>query len=298
MRRTAALAIAVTLASGPSAAHARAPATEPAAAATEEPPSETPPADEDPLAPAKDLHRKADTAYNTADYDVAIARWKEAYAALPKGVEANPYRSLIQYNIAAAYEKQFELYDDVTYLKKAQQLLRGFEASIDETYAAAPEAGEKERALVKEKLAAIEAKIEAAKSKPPPTKPEPGKPGPTEPKDEGPANTAGRGLMIGGGVALGLGVAAGGGMAAALVVGSRANDIGELADDALGKREAQFDRGRRANTGAIVAGVLGLVLVATGAALVALGAKRRAKAVAVAPVFGGGFAGASLGGRF
>lgn len=299
MTRITALTVAVALAWTPTAAHGRGMASEPADPASA---SEPPPA-EDPLARAKELHRDADTAYNTADYEGAIEAWKKAFKALPNTAEANPYRSLIQYNIAAAYEKLFKLRGDVEYLKQARDLLERFEASIDETYAAAPEAGEQERAQVKEKLAKIERMITEAQSKPQPDGPvQPDKPpqggSTTKTPDDGPKNTAGRGLLIGGGVALGLGVAAGAGMAAAMVVGSRANDLGGLADDALGKRETQFDRGRRANTGAIVAGVLGLALLATGAALVGVGAKRRARGVALTPSFGRGFAGASLGGRF
>jgi len=266
--------------------------------------AEPAPSVDDALAEAKAWHVDADAKYNTADYEGAIEAWQKAYAALPRTAEANPYRSLILYNIAAAREKLFSLRGDVEHLKQAKILLEQFEASIDETYAGAPEEGDKERAQVQEKLARIDGLIAAANRDDAPAKrpaTAPAEPGPrkTTTTDAPPrAREPGRGLLIGGGVLLGLGVVAGAGMTAALVEGGRANDLDEIADDNLDAREDLFDRGRRANVGAIVAGAIGAACLAAGTALVVIGAKRRSSRTALTPAVGRGFAGLTLVGRF
>lgn len=262
-----ALALALALSFGP----------QPVVAASVEPPA----AAEDELAEAKRLHNEAEAKYSTADYDGAVAAWQASFAALPRNPEANPYRSVIQYNIAAAYEKLYELRKDVEYLKKARMNLERFEASIDEIYAGAAEDGEQERANVKAKLAHIEGLLAKAETEPPPPKPSvdgppPTDPKPTPPRSDGPPRARdGRGLVIGGGMAIGLGLIAGAGMTAALVVGKSANDIGGVAEDDLAERKEVFDRGRSANAAAIATGVIAAACVATGIALVVVGSKRK-----------------------
>jgi hypothetical protein len=299
---TFATAIALALAPAPAFA---APATEPAAAPPATEPAAAP---VDPINEAKAWHLEADAKYNTADYEGAITSWQKAFAALPRTAEANTYRSLILYNIAAAREKLFALRGDVEQLKQAKILLEQFEASIDETYAAAPEQGEAERARVQEKLAAIDAQIAQSEAEP---APEP-EPAPTEtpttnapvtnpPTTDAPATrskTPPRTYFIAGGVLAGLGVAAGAGMVAALVVGRRANDIEGLDDRDFAGRETQFNRGRRANIAAFATGALSGVLLAAGVAMLVVGAKRRPARTSLSPVVGRGLAGFAVGGRF
>lgn len=297
---TFATAIALALAPAPTFAAA---ATEPAAA----PPATEPAAAAvDPISEAKAWHLEADAKYNTADYEGAITAWQKAFAALPRTAEANTYRSLILYNIAAAREKLFALRGDVEQLKQAKILLEQFEASIDETYAAAPEQGEQERARVQEKLAAIDAQIAQTEAEPAPepaptATPTTNEPVTNPPTTDAPATrskTPARTYFIVGGVLSGLGVAAGAGMVAALVVGRRANDLDGLDDRDFAGREAQFDRGRQANTAAFATGTLGGVLLAAGIAMIVVGAKRRDTRTAVTPVLGRGLAGIGVGGRF
>lgn len=290
-------AIALALAPAPAFAAAR---TEPAAAS---PATEPDPVD--PISQAKAWHLEADAKYNTADYEGAITAWQKAFAALPRGGEANVYRSAILYNIAAAREKLFALRGDVEHLKQAKILLEQFEASIDESYPPGAEEAAQERARVQEKIAAIDAQIAASEAA---REPDPAPPtGPTtEPAVDAPTSDApatrskpsARTYFIVGGVLSGLGVAAGAGMVAALVVGRRANDLDGLDDRDFAGREAQFDRGRRANTAAFATGTFGAVLLAAGVAMIVVGAKRRDTRTAVTPVVGRGLAGVGVGGRF
>jgi tetratricopeptide (TPR) repeat protein len=290
LRRFTCIAVVVGLIAAPRWAAAQPAATEP------------PPATEEPdaaLAAAKAAHEEADAKYNTADYQGAIDAWQRAYAALPRTPESNTYRTLINYNIAAAYEKLFDLDGKVSHLKQAKVLLEKFEESIAEIYADAPADGEAERAQVQEKLRRIEKRIAEAEGRTsgaatePEPKPEPvpDEPGPREKKP-------GRGLIIGGGVLVGLGVGALAGMVPALVIGERENDIADLDPNDYEERGAQFEGGRRANRGAIAAGVLAGVFVGAGIALIVVGAKRRSAKTAFAPSIGPRGAGLSIHGRF
>jgi hypothetical protein len=276
----------------PARVEARAPAAEPA------------PGEADPLEVAKQRHLAAATKYDTADYAGAIEAWQDAYDQLPRTADANPYRALILFNIAAAREKLFELRGDVAELKAAKILLEKFDGAIDEIYADAPEEGAAEREHVREKIARIDARIAEA-SKPPEPAPEP-QPAASEPTPVAPADadtpprraTPGRGLIIGGAVALGLGVAAGAGLIASALVGRKSNSLGGLADTDLVGRQERFDRGRSANAGAIASAAIGVVALATGVALVVVGSKRRARSVAWQPLLERGTAGLGLSGRF
>jgi hypothetical protein len=264
--------------------------------------SEPPPASEEPedaLAAAKAAHEEADAKYNTADYEGAIDAWQRAYAALPRTPESNTYRTLINYNIAAAYEKLFDLDGKVFHLKQAKVLLDKFEESIAEIYADAPADGEAERVQVQEKLRRIEQRIAEAEGRTGAATTEP-KPQPVVRADEPRprAKNPGRGMIIGGGVLVGLGAGALAGMIPALVIGERENDIDDLAPDEFVERGERFDDGRRANRGAIAAGVLAGVFVGAGIALIVVGAKRRAAKTAIAPSIGPRGAGLSIRGRF
>lgn len=288
-RRTSLVVIAALLAGPRSAAAQPAPAEPPAVAEDAE----------DDLAAAKAAHEEADAKYNTADYQGAIDAWQRAYAALPRTPESNTYRTLINYNIAAAYEKLFDLDGKVFHLRQAKVLLEKFEQSIAEIYADAPADGEAERVQVQEKLGRIEVRIAEAEGSTDDTatkpKPEPvTAPDQPRPREKKP----GRGLIIGGGVLVGLGVGALAGMVPALVIGKRKNDIGDLEDDEYVERGERFDDGRAANRGAIAAGVLAGVFVGAGIALIVVGAKRRSAKTAIAPSIGPRSAGLSIRGRF
>jgi hypothetical protein len=262
-----------------------------------------PPDGEDPLAAAKAAHARAQAEYETAAYDRAIESWTQAYAALPDTADSATYRPLILYNIARAREKLFEIRGDVSHLRQALDLLVKFEAAIPEVYADEPAEGEAERTRVRERIADLEQKIEKAErgavpatSPEPQPEPQPAEPRP-QPQPDAPSSST-RPLIAVGSVLLVLGVAGFAGMGAGLAVGERANDIDDLPDDALAEREDRFDRGRRANAAAIALGVISPLLLGAGVALVVVGAKRKSKTSAVAPLVSPTLVGVSLSGRF
>lgn len=300
--RILAAAVAGTLVAGPT-AHART-STQVGPAATDTP------AATDPLAEAKAAHAQGQVYFDTAEYERAIEEWTRAYAALPpKEPKSATYRPLILYNIATAREKLFELRGDVTELKQAKILLERFDASIDEVYGHDPAGAEAERTRVREKIAELDGRIRDAQApepepvadpKPDPTPPDPGPGDPTTPAGpaDRPPSSAGRGLMIGGGVLVGLGVAAIGGLAGAAVISNRANDIDDLDENDLQGREDRFAQGRAANAGAIAMAVVAPLLLGGGIALLVLGAKRRSPRVSAAPAFGPGGVAWVVRGRF
>lgn len=279
MMRVVSLVVACTMWAAPVPAFAEEPAAAPV----------------DDLAQAKALHAEAQAKFRTADYEGALKAWQAAYAAVPDTPDANGIRALIVYNTGVCYQKLYELRDDVEYLKQAKINFEDYASKIDETYADDPEKRESERTNVEAQLAKVDEALAAAAKKPEPKEPEPKqpepkKPEPTPPVVDTPPRQPGRGLMIGGGVAIGLGILAGAGMTAALVVGKRANDIGDLDDYDYSGRKSTFDRGRAANAGAVAAGIVGIVCVATGIALITIGAKRRNARTAALPKIGHGIA--------
>lgn len=256
----------------------------------------------DELAEARRLHEEAQAKYNTSDFEGALKSWQAAYAAVPNKDEKSSVLNVIIFNTALCYLRLYQLRGDVEYLKQSKINFQHFEERIDETYADSPADREESRASVTTWLAEVDKLLaeEAAKPKEPaPTEPtEPKKVEPEPPVVDQPPRAPGRGLMIGGGVAIGLGILAGAGMTAALVVGKRANAIGGLDDYDYAGRKDKFDRGRAANAGAIAAGVVGIVCIATGVALLAVGAKRRNARTAALPKLGRGIAGVLTGRPF
>lgn len=250
----------------------------------------------DDLAKARALHEEAQAKFRTADFEGALKAWQEAYAAVPNKDEESAVLVAIIFNTALCYLELYKLRGDVEYLKKSKLNLDAYAEKIDETYADQPERRAEERAIVEgyladvEKLLAAEASQPKEPKEPEPKEPEPKPPEPKPPVADTPPRQPGRGWMIGGGVAIGLGILAGAGMTAALVVGKRANRIGGLDDDDYDGRKDTFDRGRAANAGAIAAGVIGLVCVATGIALLSVGAKKRNARTAALPKIGHGIA--------
>lgn len=273
-------------------------APEPATTTAEAPPT----ADAaDPMEAAKKAHAAGQNAFDTADYEAAITHWTAALDALPRAdPKSATYRSLILYNVAAAREKLFELRGDVAELKAARILLQRFDASIDELYGDDPQTAEAERTRVREKLAALEAAIaEAERERAATTPPEPRvdprtDPAKDEPTDK-PSATAGRGMLIGGGILVGLGVGALAGLGATLAISENANDISDLDPQDFEGREEQFSRGAQANAAAVAMGVLAPLLLGGGVAMLVIGSKQRRAAKASLSLGPRGFA---IAGRF
>lgn len=265
-----------------------------------------PPIEADPLAAAKEQHAEGQARFDAANYTGAVDAWTAALKALPsKDERSATYRPLILYNIAAAREKLFEIHRDVTQLRQAKILLERFDASIDEVYGHDPAAAEAERTRVREKIAALDARIAEGETEPGTdpvtgTDPDPTTDPVTPTKTDAPAtDRSARGMMIGGGVMLGLGVIAIGGLAASVVLSERANDISDLDPEDTQGRIDRWNQGGRASDAAIAMGVVSPLLLAGGVALLVVGIKRNKKSrVSMTPSVGGRFVGLVLRGRF
>lgn len=319
--RVLAVALATTVAVGPTVASAApakpktAPGAEPA-----QPVQPVPAEAGDPLTTAQQLYDRGRAKFETADYRAAIELWTEAYATVPDTPQGNQVKVLLIYNLATAREKAFDVSRDPGELRQAQILLRNFEQSIVALYGEGEEA-EAERVKVQERIAALDGRLaehEAARAED--EDEDDGEdqaqgdgdgedqaddssqapaPSATEPVADQPVPGR-RGLVIAGSAvallgAVGLGVMAGG-----IGMGARANDLSRLEPDDLEGRRAQFERGRAGNMIAIIGGAAGGALLVSGAVLLGLGLRRGSseRAVAVHPAVGAGRAGLVLQGRF
>ncbi len=270
-------------------------------------PSPDEPAD-DPLRQAESLYNRGRASFETADYFKAIELWTEAYGLVSDAPENAAIKAALIYNIASAQEKAYDIDTDPAHLRQAAVLMERYAGSVPALYGQGAEA-ETEAARVAARLAQLRARIEEAEAQPPP--PDPGPAPPPEPLDPGssPVTDPGppdpgqdplaRPLIISGAVALGLGVAGLGTMAAGLAMGDGANDISDLEPDDTDQRRDRFDRGRTGNTVALVGGIVGGVLLTSGAVLLGLGLKKRsARRVAITPVGGPRSAGLRVRTRF
>lgn len=244
---------------------------------------------------AERLYDEGKAKFETADYEAAIELWTEAYRLVPDAQEGSRIKALLIYNIATAREHAFDVTQDPSQLRQAKILLESFEGSIPDLYPAEEQAAETTK--VRERIAAIDARLTESKTETEPeAQPEPGPaPEPVD-VDTAPARP-GRPLVISGAVLLGLGVAGLAVMGAGLGIGAGANDLSELQDDDIEGRRDQFSRGRSANAMAIGGGVAGGVLVVTGAVLLGVGLAKNRRATPMAFV-APGTAGLAVVGRF
>jgi tetratricopeptide (TPR) repeat protein len=264
-----------------------------------EPAAEMPAAVDPALASAQTLYAEGLTHYETLDYDLAIASWKDALDRLrnaerdtPEKVDAvTAARTAIVYNIARAQQRAFDQDHDVARLKKAKGLLELYVRELQE--AGVTDAAELSTA--NERIAEIAAQIEDAERPEPvvATSPPPA-------RDDGPAH--GRGL-IGGGAALlvvGVGAVVGGAVAGTRLSSDAESDLAGL--DELGDEPMRRDTLARGELGdAVLIGctVAGGVAAIAGAVLLGLGA-RKAKATRprATAMIGHRAIGLLVGGRF
>ena len=126
---------------------------------------------EDPaLAQAKELYQQGENKFQTADYEDALALWKEAFAILPDGDEHRAIRHALVYNIAEAHRQAYEVSRNPTHLRKAKILLENYRTDHRALYGDEAAAVE-ERAEVDERIAQLDkliAESEAAGEKPQP----------------------------------------------------------------------------------------------------------------------------------
>ena len=247
----------------------------------------------------EELYTQGQEAFDAGDYGTAGDKWAEAVRSAEESPDTSATRQTIMNLALDAYLRAYRANEeDRSSIDKAKQLLDEYEASLEPsgtplTAEIASEKGKIEDIL--EELAAAEAAAQAETE----TETE----GPDEPPppilvDENP----GRPLIIAGGAiagggAIGIGLLLGG-----VIGGLSAQADFEAADEGSAARDTAAARGRTMNGLAIAGAVLTPVLLGTGVALIAIGAKRnkdaRMSSVMILPEAGRGYAGLGLSGRF
>jgi tetratricopeptide (TPR) repeat protein len=235
---------------------------------------------EDPqLQRAMESYSLGKQAYNAARYDDALGHFQEA---------ATRYASPdFQYNIGLCYER----------LNKPEEAIRAYR-----TYLRAKPSAD-DRANVEDRIFQLEKQIEEAKNQPPP-EPEPEPEPVEEPKPYKP-------LIISGAVLAGVGgaLALGGGLGFGIAAQNRSQAIDDLNNNenpdqlTFAEAEKRDEEGRRFETLQIVTAATGAAVAITGAALLAVGLKRKKDAqtgptATLVPTWTGRSAGLSLQGRF
>jgi hypothetical protein len=260
---------------------------------------------------AKVLYEKGKAKYDTFDYNGAIDMWTEAYAIVPD--DAAKTRNLLAYNIATAQEKAYEVDNDVSHLKTAKLLLESYIANYKAINKKTPEA-KAEVAKAEDRIAGLQAAIEAHEGKAAPepapapalqsNEPPPETPAP--PKQEDPPEVAAekrkaKGMIAGGYASMGVGLA----MLVASGISHGVAKVAESTDNTVDMIDGTSEpspTARRARTaGWVLLGIGAAGLVACGV-LLGLGYSKRAKAnrgeVAFSPYGGPDGGGAVLRVRF
>ncbi|WAS91660.1 hypothetical protein [Nannocystis punicea] len=250
-------------------------------------------------APADDLvkfdigFREGQEQFNRGEYLTAARTWAVAVERLRESPDNKDNRAAVYSYIADAYRKSVNNGAGIDIVREGLAALDGYAAQFGEAYPG--EALPPQVAETRDQFRAASEAIDAAaqpKDPAPPATP----PGPSAPVDAPPPGKPWRPLAIGGGVSLGLGLASLGLFAGGLVrVGEAERQYNDSANacpldpKAATGACAEIDAdGKSANAMAAVGLVLAPALLGAGAALLAIGLKRRAaaKRVVVAPTFG------------
>jgi hypothetical protein len=238
--------------------------------------------------------REGQEQYNHARYLDAARTWTAAADLLSETAANRDNRQAVFDYIAESYRHTLVNGAGQSVLREGLAVLDAYAAGYAAAYP-----GEALGAQIDDVRNQLRAAVEAAEPKPADPPPEPDKPAEptpvvsagTRPPDAPPA-PAWKGLAIGGGVVLGGGVASLGLFIGGLV---RAREAERNYEDPANMCPpsdptgacAGFDRtGRSMNTLATVGLVAAPVLLGVGAAMLAIGLKRRAKAQAMVPVVG------------
>ncbi|MBL9107180.1 MAG: hypothetical protein JNL82_40170 [Myxococcales bacterium] len=250
------------------------------------------------------------TEFDAGKFVDAARTWVKAADNLKETAKNKDNRQAVYEYIADAWAKALEGNDDPALLREGFESLDSYCKGFTTAYGT-------ETPILPKIVATRDAlgeRVKAAEDTPKPPTPEGPEELPPGDDDGGDAREpaqpqAGpkwKGLAIGGGVALGLGV---GGVVLGAVGGVKGQKLEEDVTDltgcdaampAEGQCKELVDDGKRANTLAVVGGVVGGVLLVTGAVLLGVGLKRRAagKNQAFAPALGPNFVGFTLRGSF
>ncbi len=140
--------------------------TSPEEVAPEETPQPPPETTEDAFARARKLFTDGQKAFELADYDLAIANFKEAYELIRESPTEDTAEILtnVIYNLAVVYEKSYELTPKTERLRKARIMYRQYDeqmAQLVEGWGSSAEAGD-----VRARIRAIEGRLETLDAAP------------------------------------------------------------------------------------------------------------------------------------
>lgn len=241
--------------------------------------------------------------FDAGEFVEAARTWTTAASNLKESSANKDNRQAVYEYIAEAWTKGLAGSEDAALLREAADALDAYCDGFTIAY------GTETPVLPKiaETRDELKRRLQATETKPPPQVEGPDEEPPPKDEEERPPETDGprwKGLAIGGGVALGLGV----GMVVVGAVGGVKGqkvekDFAAMGCDInalMGECVDLEKQGKSMNSLAIAGGVVGGVLVVTGAVLLAVGLKRRsaARKQALVPALGPGFVGLSLRGAF
>lgn len=274
------------------------------------------PAEDDPdIATAKSLFNDGLARYNAADYGKAVELWLEAYTLVPPTPENQLIKAQLIYNVARAQQKWFVLDEDITHLRQSKEILERYLGEIDDLYEEGQAAMEREK--IEEQIAELDEQIAEVEAEEARREAELAKLAAPKFDEEADAREAKRNRsMIGAGAGLtvlGLGSVT---MLVFGVLGAGAADR-QLEEQKLASqipdRQSTIGRGQVSNALIVVGSVSGVVFLAAGIPLLAIGvrdekqrkARREAAGLEARVRFDGGGAmllpgggGLSLRGRF
>lgn len=238
--------------------------------------------------------------FDAGEHIDAARTWVSAANNLKESASNKDNRQAVYEYIADAWTRGLAGSEDVALLREAEGSLSSYCEGFTIAY------GTETPILPKivETRDELRRRLKEAETKPPPVVEGPGE----APPGEGPVEPSGdglrwKGLAIGGGVALGLGV---GFVVMGAVGGVRGQKVEkdflakDCLDNPMGDCSDLEKTGKTMNALAISGGVVGGLLVVTGAVLLAIGLKRKAAArkQALVPMLSPTFAGLSLRGSF
>ncbi len=113
---------------------------------------------------AEKLWKEGKIHFETADYEDAVDKWKQAYALLPDAEESRAMRHALAYNISEAQAKAYEVNRNPMHLRKAKVLLEDYLEQHRSLYGDVPEALA-ERTKVGERLREVEAMIQQSEAR-------------------------------------------------------------------------------------------------------------------------------------
>lgn len=231
------------------------------------------------------LNTQAQESFSNKQYVAAAESWVDLFNLLPDTPQWQYQRAFVTQQTFAAYREAFNETKDIEHLREARKYLLRYISLIDpKTDPDAAAQAEQDLAVLDSQLvaydqvvAAGDAEVRARRLQEEERNEFDG--GSSRRPSRGSSGPSGRPLLIAGGVSTGLGVALLGIMAVGLAQGSSAtrdgnefiDNGGDPADPMVGEL---IDKGERADTLALVGGIVGGLTTTTGIVLLGIGGAR------------------------